>query len=91
MAKTFEELFTPTLKGIAVSVQYVSSTPVVLHAGLADQLRRMQANEMVRNEENRRQWHLFRGGTQAISSCRSLDYARVNKSMIYVSMIYGSQ
>ena len=55
MAKTFEELFTPTLKGIAVSVQYVSSTPVVLHAGLADQLRRMQANEMVRNEENRRQ------------------------------------
>ena len=29
IAKIFEELFTPTLNGIAFSVWYVSSTPVV--------------------------------------------------------------
>ena len=34
MAKTFEELFTSTLDEIAVSVQYGSSTPVVINAGL---------------------------------------------------------
>ena len=38
MAKIFDELFTPTLSGIAVSVRYVPSTPFILHAGLDDQL-----------------------------------------------------
>ena len=52
MAKIFKELFTSTLNG--KGVQYVSSTPVVLHAGLYDQLRRMQINETIRNEENLR-------------------------------------
>ena len=37
MAKTFEELFIPNLNGIGVSVPYVSSMPVVLHAGLSNQ------------------------------------------------------
>ena len=41
IAKTFEELFASTWNGIAVNVWYVSCTPVVLHAGLNDQLRRM--------------------------------------------------
>ena len=36
MTKSFEELFTPTLNGIAVSVGYFSSTPVVLVAILND-------------------------------------------------------
>ena len=40
MAKIFEELFTPTLNGIAVSILYLPFTLVVLHAGLNDQLRR---------------------------------------------------
>ena len=34
MAKSFEELLTPTLNGIAASVRYVSSMPVVLNARL---------------------------------------------------------
>ena len=34
--KDFQELFAPTLNGKAVSVYYVSSTPVILHAGLND-------------------------------------------------------
>ena len=37
MANIFEELFTPTLKGIAVSVWYVSSTSVVLHSRVGNQ------------------------------------------------------
>ena len=46
MAKIFEELFTLNLNKIAVNVWYVSSTtPVVLHAGLNDQLGRMQMNK----------------------------------------------
>ena len=47
--KDFEELFTLTLNGIVVSVWYVSSTPVVLHAKLNDQLRRR--NKMFRQHE----------------------------------------
>ena len=39
-AKIFEESFTPTLNRVAVRVQYVSSTSVVLDAGLNDYLRR---------------------------------------------------
>ena len=59
IAKTFEELFASTWNGIAVNVWYVSCTPVVLHAGLNDHLRRMLINEMIRNDETRRQWRLF--------------------------------
>ena len=44
MAKTFEQLVTPTSNGIAVSVRYVSSTPVILDAGLNDRLRRRKKN-----------------------------------------------
>ena len=55
IAKIFEELFTPTLNGIAVSVWYVSSTQDILHAGLNNQLRRTQIKNTIRNEENRRQ------------------------------------
>ena len=55
MAKTFEELFTPTLTGMADSFRYVSSTPVVLNTVLNNQLRHMKTNETIRNEENRRQ------------------------------------
>ena len=54
MTNIFQELFIPTLNGIAVSDQYVSFTPIVLHAGLNDQLRRMQTNKTLRNDENRR-------------------------------------
>ena len=49
MAKIFEELLTTTLNKIAISVWYVSAKPVVLHAGLDDQLRRMQMTEKIRN------------------------------------------
>ena len=54
MAKTFEKLFTHILNRIAVRVLYVSSTPLIQHAGLNDQLRRMQIKKMIRNIENRR-------------------------------------
>ena len=53
--KDFRKVVCPTLNEIAVDVWYVSSTSVVLHAGLNGQLWRMQTNEMIRNEENRRQ------------------------------------
>ena len=43
MAKIFWELFTPTLKGIAVSR---------LVAGLGDHLRRMQIDKAIRNKES---------------------------------------
>ena len=39
LAEIFEELFTCTLNGVAVTVWYVSSTSAVLHAGLNHQLR----------------------------------------------------
>ena len=41
--KDLEELFSPTLIEISVSVQYVSSLSVVLHTGLKDQLLCMNA------------------------------------------------
>ena len=50
--KSFDELFTSTLNEIAVSVCYVSSTPVVLRVELTDQLRRTQINEKMKCEEN---------------------------------------
>ena len=46
MAKTFEKLLTPTLNKITVSVLYGSSTPLVLYAGLNNQLWRMQIKKM---------------------------------------------
>ena len=33
----------------------------------------------------------MQGGTQTLNSCRRLDYARDDKSIIYVPMIYASQ
>ena len=41
IANTFEKLFTPTLNGVAVSVRYAFSMPVILHAELNGQLQRM--------------------------------------------------
>ena len=64
----FEELFTPTLNWRAISVQYVSSMPVVLHAGLKDQLRRTQINKVTRNKKTE----------------DSDAFARDNKSFIYM-------
>ena len=51
-SKYSEELFPPTLNGIVVSGWYVSSTPVIQHAQLTDQLRHVQRNKAIRNEEN---------------------------------------
>ena len=91
MAKTFEKLFTPTLNKLAVSVRYVSATPVVLQARLNDQLRHMQITKMIRKEENRRLRCLFRSGSQTLTSGRSLDYASVNKSVINVIIMYAGK
>ena len=55
--KNIKELFASTLNEIAVSVCYVSSTPVVLRVELTDQLRRTQINEKMKCEENWRLWH----------------------------------
>ena len=46
LTKTFEELFTSTLNGIAVSVNVF----VVLHAELNDQTRRIKINKTIKNE-----------------------------------------
>ena len=46
MAKTFEELFTPTLNGIAVSVRHVSSTPAVLPTCWVEQPVATQKNNL---------------------------------------------
>ena len=63
MAKIFEELFTLNLNKIAVNVWYVSSTtPVVLHAGLNDQLGRMQMNKQYKRRYCLR-FFCFRSGT----------------------------
>ena len=59
MAKIFEELFIPTLNGIAVSVWYVSSTPVILHTVLNDQLQRIKKHYAIKSEENRKQRRVF--------------------------------
>ena len=53
---------------MAISVQYVSSMPVVLHAGLKDQLRRTQINKVMRNKKTE----------------DSDAFARDNKSFIYM-------
>ena len=58
-SKIFQELFTPTLNWITVGVQYMSSTPLILHAGLNHQLRRMQMKRIMKNDENQGQWRLF--------------------------------
>ena len=47
----FKESIYPTLNGVAVSVWYVSSTPVILHARLNNQLQCMQINKTIGNEE----------------------------------------
>ena len=44
----------------------------------------------VGSEETQRQWRFFRSGTQTLNFCRSLHFARGNKSMVYVQMIYVS-
>ena len=81
-----KELFAPTLNGIAVSVWHGLFTPVVLHAGLNDHLRRMQTNEMIWNEENWRMCWLFKVEHEHWNPVASLDYERVTKSDIYVTM-----
>ena len=43
-------MFTPTVNWIAVSVQYVSFDPVILHAWQNDQLLRMQTNKKKRRK-----------------------------------------
>ena len=43
------------------------------------------------NEEARNNDAFSRSGTQTLDSGRSFDYARDNKSIIYVLMIYAGQ
>ena len=90
---------TPTLKRLAVSVWYVSYTPVVLHAELNDKLRRRKINldDMKRGkpktETRLLKWNLN------IKSSRSLDCTR--KQVYYIcynglckpiaKYIYGSE
>ena len=45
-----KELFTPILNRIAVSVQYVSFTPLVLHTKLSSPLHHRSTNKTIRNE-----------------------------------------
>ena len=52
MAKVFKDLSILALNEIGFSDQYVSSTPVVLHAGLNDLLRRMPIAMTIKNEES---------------------------------------
>ena len=49
-SKEVEELFTLTLNGVAVSVQHVFSTPVILHAELNDYLLCMEIDETMRSK-----------------------------------------
>ena len=80
-----KELFAPSLNGIPISCQYVSSTNVTPHPGLNDLSRHAQIE---RNKETRRTWHAFpkvehRHG----NSVASFYYAHVNKSIsIYVAI-----
>ena len=46
---------------------------------------------MIENEEGRILCRFFQSETQTSNSCRTLDYARDNKSIIYVPMIYAKK
>ena len=81
-SKIFQELFTPTLNWITVGVQYMSSTPLILHAGLNHQLRRMQMKRIMKNDENQGQWRLFWSGTQ------KLNFRKIHLHMLAKAPIY---
>ena len=75
------ELFTLTLYGIPVSAQYVSFMPAVLRPRLNDQLLHMQIDEPVRNDKIEKKSDAVSEGNPVTN----LEYARVNKSIIYVA------
>ena len=77
-SKKIKELCTSTLNRVVASVRCVSSTQVVLSAILPYQLRRI-----LTNEKNPKRGSLLRIGTQTLNSCRSLDYAHGNESILY--------
>ena len=86
IAKIFEELFASTYNGIAVSVWYVSSMPVVLGAIMNDWLQHIQTNQhdgMLRNLKSDTVTEVkHRHG----NSVANFKHARVIKSIIYIIM-----
>ena len=62
----------------------MSLTLVVLNARQPDRLRRTQTETPTRNEQTRTQLRFFQSKTLTLS-CRSLDYARGNESIIYLT------
>ena len=75
-------MFTSTLNRLAASVRCVSSTAVV-NAKLPDQLRHGRTEEDAEKRKNPKEVTSLQSGTQTLNSCRSLDYARGNGSIIY--------
>ena len=58
----------------------------VLHARFNDRSRYMQLNETIRNKEKRRQWCLLKWNKDMTNPVPSLNYAPVNKFIIYVTI-----
>ena len=80
MAKIFEELFTPILNELAVSVWYMSSTQVVLHSGLTNQSWHSKISLNNKKLKKSNTVTLFLKWNKK-SSC-SLDYACINNYYI---------
>ena len=91
MAKIFEELFTPTLNRIAVSTELEYQFLWLLLFGICllrqwfHRLQRMKISEPIRKGKSRK-WN-----TNMKIQSGSLYYARVNKSILYVTIIYASR
>ena len=78
-------MLTPILIETTVSIQYVSSTPVVIAAVLNNQLRHIQIHKMMRHEKNRRQQSLFQSEHKHDNPVLCLDCVCAKISVIYVT------
>ena len=80
-------MFTPASNGIPASDKYVSSTPVVLDAGLNDQLRNTQIRKLdgQKRRKPKKMSHFPEIKNRHDDLVASLEYARVNKSIIYAT------
>ena len=80
-------MFTPASNGIPASDKYVSSTPVVLDAGLNDQLRNTQIRKLdgQKKRKPKKMSHFPEIKNRHDDLVASVEYARVNESIIYAT------
>ena len=81
ISKKIKGLCASTLNEITASVRCVSITPVILYAKFPDRYTWTKEDSGKRTIPKK--VLCLRGGTGTLNSCRSLDYARNNESVIY--------